>query len=254
MSTTKLVPALSKGAALLDVVSKSQKSLTVTQIAATMGIPKSTAHNICATFVELNLLRKRSDQTYRMGPHIMRWANRFTHESDVASEFAAIWDESSNLPGATITLSVLEGSEVGYLAARNAAQSVGYDFRIGMRLPAAFTATGKCFLSYKTTNDIRRLYEADFPSPLTSHSVRDVDELVAEIDRVRAQGYSVDDQQVNEGMLCCGAAVLNAQNQPIAGIAVSLSQETFELIGQETIAKSMQEMSKKISFRLGAEL
>jgi len=254
MSTTKLVPALTKGAALLDVVSKSQKSLTVTQIAATMGIPKSTAHNICATFVELNLLIKRSDQTYRMGPHIMRWANRFTHESDVASEFAAIWDESSNLPGATITLSVLEGSEVVYLAARNAAQSAGHDFRIGMRLPAAFTATGKCFLSYKTNHDIRRLYEAEFPTPLTNHSVRNIEDLLAEIDIVRAHGYSVDDQQVNEGMLCCGAAVLNAQNQPIAGIAVSLSQETFELIGQEMIAKSMQEMSTKISFRLGAEL
>ena len=254
MSTTKLVPALTKGAALLDVVSKSQKSLTVTQIAATMGIPKSTAHNICATFVELNLLIKRSDQTYRMGPHIMRWANRFTHESDVASEFAAIWDESSKLPGETITLSVLEGSEVVYLAARNAAQSVGHDFRIGMRLPAAFTATGKCFLSYKTNHDIRRLYEAEFPTPLTNHSVRNIEDLLAEIDIVRAHGYSVDDQQVNEGMLCCGAAVLNAQNQPIAGIAVSLSQETFELIGQETIAISMQEMSTKISFRLGAEL
>jgi hypothetical protein len=40
MNTTKLVPALARGAALLDVVSKSQKSLTVTQIAATMNIPK----------------------------------------------------------------------------------------------------------------------------------------------------------------------------------------------------------------------
>ncbi len=254
MPTTKMVPALARGAALLDVVSKSKRSLTVTQIAAALDIPKSTAHNICATFVELNLLVKRSDQTYRMGPHIMRWANRFTHESDVATEFASIWDESSNLPGATITLSVLEGSEVVYLAARNAAQSVGYNFRIGMRLPAAFTATGKCFLSHKTNHDIRRLFEDDFPSPLTSQSVRNIDELLTEIDIVRQQGYSVDDQQVNDGMLCCGAAVLNSQNQPIAGIAVSLSKEAFDLLGQKTIAKSMQDMSKTISFRLGAEL
>jgi len=254
MPATKLVPALARGAALLDVVSKSKKSLTVTQIATTLDFPKSTAHNICATFVELNLLVKRSDQTYQMGPHIMRWANRFTHESDVATEFASIWDESSNLPGATITLSVLEGAEVVYLAARNAAQSVGYNFRIGMRLPAAFTATGKCFLSHKTNHDIRWLYKDNFPSPLTSSSVLTIDELVAEIDIVRAQGYSVDDQQVNDGMVCCGAAVLNAQNQLIAGIAVSLSIEAFELLGQETIAERMREMSKKISFRLGAEL
>jgi DNA-binding IclR family transcriptional regulator len=254
MSTTKLVPSLVRGALLLDVVSKSEKRMTVTQIAAELSIPKSTAHSICTTFVELNLLVKRSDQTYRMGPHIMRWANRFTLDSDVSIEFASIWDESSNLPGATITLSVLEGLEVVYLAARNAERSVGYNFRIGMRLPAAFTATGKCFLSHKTNYEIRHLYKEGFPSQLTDQSVCNIDELIAEIEIIRAQGYSVDNQQVNDGMLCCGAAVLNAQNQLIAGIAVSLSVEAFELFGQEAIAERMREMSKTISFRLGAEL
>lgn len=254
MDKTKLVPAIVRGVALLDVVSKSRKNLTVTEISRTMETPKSTVHNLCATFVELGLLVKKSDQTYQMGPHIMRWSNRFTHESDVATEFASIWDESSDLPGATITLSVLEGAEVVYLAARNASQPVGYDFRIGMRLPAAFTATGKCLLSHKSNQDIRRLYADSFPTSLTAHSVRNVDDLIAEVDVVRKSGFSVDDQQVKEGMMCCGAAVLNAQNQPVAGIAVSLSSEAFFLLGQDTIAISMQEMSKKISLRLGAEL
>jgi len=254
MNNSKMVPAVARSVALLDAVSKSRRSLTVTEIAEALEIPKSSAHSLCYTLVELNLLVKRSDQTYRIGPHIMRWANRFTHESDVATEFASIWDESGSLRGETITLSVLEGAEVVYVAARNAAQSVGYNFRIGMHLPAAFTATGKCLLSHMTNSEVRRLVGDKFPSPLTEYSVRSIEELIEELKVVRAQGYSVDNQQVNEGMVCCGAAVLNSQNQPIAGIAVSLSIEASALLGHEAIAKSLQEMSKEISIRLGADL
>lgn len=253
-SNTKMVPAVVRGVAILDIVSKSKRSLTISEICGALEIPKSTVHGLCSTFVELNLLVRKSDQSYQLGPHIMRWSNRFIHESDVATEFASIWDESSDLPGATITLSVLEGAEVVYVAARNAALSVGYNFRIGMRLPAAFTATGKCLLSHMTNSEVRRLVGAEFPCPLTEYSVATIDGLIEELVVVRAKGYSIDNQQVNEGMVCCGAAVLNSQNQPIAGIAVSLSFESMASLGQDTVAKSMQDMSKKISFRLGAEL
>jgi DNA-binding IclR family transcriptional regulator len=55
-------------------------------------------------------------------------------------------------------------------------------------------------------------------------------------------------------MVCCRAAVLNSQNRPIAGISVSLSVEACMSIGEEKIVQSMQDISKKISIRLGAEL
>ena len=206
------------------------------------------------TLTELNLLVRKSDQTYQLGPHIMRWSNRFTHESDVATEFATIWDESSSLPGATITLSVLEGNEVVYLAARNAELSVGYDFRIGMRLPAVFTATGKSFLSYMTHGEVRRLIGNGFPDPLTENSVQDFEALFEELKEVKSRGYSVDNEQVKVGMVCYGASVLNSMNQPIAGVAVSLSADAISEIGENVIVDNLNAISKKMSFRLGAEL
>ncbi|MEP3231998.1 MAG: IclR family transcriptional regulator [Hyphomicrobiales bacterium] len=250
----KLVPALVKGANVLDIVAKSQKTLNITEIAEEIGIAKSSVHGICVTLTELNLLLKKPDQTYQLGPHIMRWANRFTYESDVATEFATIWDEGSSLPGATITLSVLEGSEVVYIAARNSELSVGYDFRIGMRLPAVFTATGKSFLSYLPESEVRRLIGKTFPEPLTDNSVQDLDTLIDELAVIRAQGHSVDCEQVKLGMVCYGVTVLNSNNKPIAGVAVSLSTDAIEEIGETMVIKNIKDISKKISFRLGAEL
>ena len=154
-SERKLVPALEKGARILDLVARSHQSLGVSEIAEQLDMARSSAHGLCTTLTHLNLLTRRPDQTYQLGPHVMRWANAFARKSDVAAEFAAIWDHGTQLPGATITLSVLEGPEVVYIAARNSDMTPNFNFRIGMRLPAAFTATGKSFLSYLSDFEVR---------------------------------------------------------------------------------------------------
>ncbi len=250
----KLVPALARGVSILDVVATSKQNLTITEIAARVGLAKSSVHGLCKTLIELNLLVCRTGQTYFLGPHVMRWANRFVQESDLAIEFVRILDESSQLPGATITLSVLEGSEVVYLAVRNSKLPVGFDFHSGMLLPAAFTATGKSLLSYMSDTEVRKLIGNSFPEPLTDHSVQDFSQLMRELKQIRGRGYSIDNQQVKDGMICFGASVLNSENRPIAGVAVSLSQQSVDKNGEDLIVRSVQEIARKMSFRLGAEL
>ena len=103
----KLVPALERGARVLDLVSRTRNQLSLSDIARELNIARSTAHAICHTLVNLELLIRRNDQTFQMGPHVMRWSNAFMTQSDVAAEFATIWDRETELPGATTTLSVL---------------------------------------------------------------------------------------------------------------------------------------------------
>ena len=138
---SKLVPALDRSVRILDAISKSKNYLNLSDLARELGIAKSSVHTLCHTLLQSELLIRRPDQTFQLGPHVMRWANAFTQQSDVATEFASIWDQQTELPGATITLSVLEGAEVVYIAARNSDVSHSLiDFHAGMRLPAAFTA------------------------------------------------------------------------------------------------------------------
>jgi len=172
----------------------------------------------------------------------------------VAAEFAAIWDQGTQLPGATITLSVLEGPEVVYIACRNSDMTRNFNFRIGMRLPAAFTATGKSFLSYMSDFEVRKLFEEQFPEPLTANSVTDVDLLIEELRACRERGYSIDNQQISDGMVCYGASVLNSQNRPIAGVAVSLPKGESSEDEEAHIIRNVKTIAKTISLRLGADV
>lgn len=252
---SKLVPALERGVRILDFAARSKSYPTLTEIARHLGIAKSSAHTLCNTLVTLELLIRRPDQSYQLGPHVMRWSNAFTEQSDVAAEFASIWDKETELPGATITLTVLEGTEVVYIAARNSAVSHSLiEFRAGMRLPAAFTATGKAFLSHMTDFEVRRLFAAGLPQPRTPKSVRSIDALLAELQEIRRNGWSIDNQQVAEGIVCYGAAVLDSRNRPIAGVAVSLPVDDVTDAWREQIIANVRRIAGRLSHRMGADI
>lgn len=251
----KHVPSLERGARILDLVARSRSFLSLSDLARELKIARSSVHTLCHTLINLELLIRRNDQTFQLGPHVMRWSNAFTLQSDVATEFASIWDQETELPGATITLTVLEGVEVVYIAARNSELSnTRIDFRTGMRLPAAFTATGKAFLSHMSDFEVRRLYVEGLPPARTPRSVQDIDELLKELQEVRRMGYSCDDEQVAEGIICFGAAVLDSRNRPIAGVAVSLPNEAVDTGIQQKAIANVKRIATRLSHRMGADL
>ena len=252
---TKLVPAVERATRILDLVARKRSHPSLSELSHELGLAKSSVHTLCRTLVELNLLIRRPDQTYQLGPHLMRWSNAFTQQSDVATEFASIWDKETEMPGATITLSVLEGSEVVYIAARNSDVSHSLvNFRAGMRLPAAFTATGKSFLSHMSDFEVKRLYVDGLPKPRTAHSVQSVDQLLSELQEIRKDHYSVDNQQVAEGIICFGASVLDSRNMPIAGVAVSLLVDDVTDKDRKKIIENVRRIASKLSTRMGADL
>jgi DNA-binding IclR family transcriptional regulator len=252
---SKLVPAVDRAARILDHIARSRSYPSISELARELEIAKSSAYLLCNTLVQLDLLIRRDDQTFQLGPHVMRWSNAFVQQSDVATEFASLWDKETEMPGATITLSVLQDAEVVYLAARNSAASASLiDFRAGMRLPAAFTATGKAFLSHMSEFEVRRLYADGLPAPRTPHSVRTLDALMEELAAIKRNGYSCDNQQVAEGIVCFGASVLDSSNRPIAGVAVSLLTEKLSDVEKDRVIANVQRIATTLSHRMGAEL
>ncbi|QDY70676.1 IclR family transcriptional regulator [Qingshengfaniella alkalisoli] len=250
-----LVPAINRSTLVLDLVAGEQGALTVSEISRRMNLARSSVHAICATLTSLDLLVRNSDQTFAIGPHVMRWSRAFSHRSDVAAEFARIWDEGAiELQGATITLSVLDGNEVVYIGARNSDHTPWFSFRVGMRLPMAFTATGHAFMSCMTDSEIRRRFQDGMPPSMTSRSPQTLDDLLRLVQETRRRGYSVDNQAVSDGMICFGCPVLNSANAPVAGVAVSLPVEEVTTEKETKIVTTLKGIASTISQRLGADL
>lgn len=253
-SGARAVPALVRMRSLMDLIAGSSKSLSLSALARELELPKSTVHGLCNTLIDLGLLARKSDNSFRIGPHVMRWANAFMMNSDLTSEFVGLWDSLDVFRGQTITLSVLEGAEVVYIACRNSDAPLGVTFRIGMRLPAPFTATGKAILSTMTDDQVRAIMANRWPVSLTANSVKTIESLLKELDDVRRRGYSIDNGQVQEGMWCFGTPVLNSANKAIAGVAVSMLKSEMHKDQLDIIPKNIRHVASMLSYRLGADL
>lgn len=252
--TSKNVPALVRAHAILDLVAGADASLTVSEVAKRLGLAKSTVHGLCTTMVNLGLLVRRNDNSFHIGPHVMRWSNAFSATADLVQEFNAIFDEFDLLTTETITLSVLEGAEVMYVACRNSTLPLGITFRIGMRLPAPFTATGKAILSTMKPEQVRAIMANRWPQPLTPNSVADIDALMDELEHTRQRGFSIDNGQVREGMICLGVPVRNAMNKVVAGAAVSFLSVDVDQATINVMARSIFRVADLLSQRLGADI
>lgn len=249
------VPAVTRAAALLDLVSTGPDELSLTDLAERLVLAKSSVHALTRTMVGDGLLQRTTRQTFIVGPRVMRWATSFSERSDVATEFARIWDEGTvRLQGATITLSMREGNDVVYIGARNSENTPWFNFRVGMRLPMAFTATGHAFMSRMSDAEIRYRFRDGLPDPLTRNSPRHLSEVLELVAQTRERGYSLDLEYVSEGMVCFGAPVLGAANKAVAGIAVSLPAAERSAETDQRVVTTLTRTARTISERLGAVL
>lgn len=247
------VPALRRAVDILDLVAGSKKRLNAAEITKTLGLPKSTAHGLLAAMVDLNLLIRNGDGIFHPGSHPMRWANSFLSELDVVSVFQEHFADNPDLARYTVTLTVREGDEVVYVGCRNSDQPLGFTFRIGMRLPAPFTATGKMLLSSLSENEVRAMFAGGFPRPLTARSVTEIPALLDELDATRQRGFSIDDGQIREGMICIGAALRDYSGKAVAGIAVSLMRSEASAEAVLELGEKMHAAADALSRRLGAD-
>lgn len=246
-------PALRRAVQALDLVGASATPLAAADIGRALGIPKSTAHGLLSTMVELGLLTRSDQGLFRLGSHLMQWANGFLNQTNLVEEFRRHFALGGDLDSHTVTFTVLEHTEVMYLDCRNSGEPLGLTFRIGMRLPAAFTATGKAMLATLADEDVMELFSNEWPDPMTGHSVNNVADLLIELGECRRHGYSVDNGQIRESMTCIGAAVIDHSGRGVAGIAISLiqseaSDDIIESIGKQ-ISSAASELSARLGFR-----
>jgi len=246
------VPAVVRASAILDLVAKSAAPVSMTEIAERLDLARSSAHGLCHTLVNLGLLERR-ERGFVLGGHVMAWANAFIDRSDMMGAFTRLWDQTPALRQETVTLTILDGTEVIYVASRQGDDPFGITFRMGMRLPAAYTATGKAILSTLDDHDVRRLYADGLPQALTDRSIGSLDGLVAELSEIRARGFSIDNEQVRRGMFCFGAPIHDFSSRAaVGGFAVSVRAESLTPVRIEALGADVIRYARQLSRSLGS--
>jgi DNA-binding IclR family transcriptional regulator len=247
----KPVPALVRAKRILDELSEEAKPKGVSDIARNLKLPKSTVHGLCRTLEELGLVVRSGGNQFTIGPHVLAWANAYQSQSSLTQAFMDL-AEQAGMRSESINLSIPSGQEVMYIACRQGSDPLGVSFRPGLRLPAAFTATGKAMLSTMSDAEVRELFKDRWPKPWTTSSVTSIDALVAELAATRERGYSLDNGQLRESMTCFGAPVFGIGSMSaVAGVAIGVLAADTGDETLESIAGTVTSLAAQLTHRLG---
>ena len=246
------VPALVRAARILDTLAADSQPKGVSELARDLDLPKSSIHGLCRTLADLGLLARAGANQYSIGPHVLSWANAFQSQSSLTMQFQLVCGETQKLKGEALNLTVLSGASVLYVACRPGSSPLGVSFRVGMSLPALFTATGKAIMSTMQPDEVDRVIGPKWPAPMTRSSVRDRAALQVELEKTRERGYSIDDGQLREGMYCFGAPVFSAGSRTaIAGLAVGMLSAEVTPAVAERVGGDLAALAGELSSRLG---
>lgn len=244
------VPAVQRAVSLLDLLARTGRPHSLAELTHTLGLPKSSVHGLCHTLSASGYLR-RVEGGFFIGPAVMSLAHAFMRHTSVSSEFATLWQELPRAPEDTVILSVLIGSEVVYVAARNGNRPLGLAFNEGMRLPAHLAASGKAMLAWRSERALREMYP-DGPLPRLTHAgVDSLRSLLDDLAETRRRGYSIDDEGVREGVVCFGAPVFGADGEPVAGLGLCVHKSRLDTPAARVHQEAVMSIARQLTQRMG---
>jgi IclR family transcriptional regulator, blcABC operon repressor len=202
-----LAPAVTRASAILDLLAENLgMPAGPSELARRLGLPKSSIANVCAALADTGLLR-RVGTGFALGRKLAELGGAYLTSVDQVQEFYEVCRELETGSEETIQLAVLDGIEMTYLARHDGRQPVRLTSQIGRRLPASVTATGKAALATLDASEVARRFEGAELPQLTRRSLRNVDALLADLEVARVRGYSMDDEETVEGVVCFGVAI-----------------------------------------------
>jgi DNA-binding IclR family transcriptional regulator len=211
------IQAVDRALQLLQAFRAPEQELGVTELAAALGVHKSTVSRLAATLAGRGFLeRAPGSDAFRLGPELGRLGLLALRRSDLVELARPAMERLADETGETVNLGVLEGSEAVNVAQAEGRHIVGVGSWAGRRTPLHCAANGKVLLAASGA--------AELPARLERFTERTIVErraLERDLDRVRRRGYATNVGELEEGLNAVAVPVRDAEGTCLAALSVS---------------------------------
>lgn len=197
-----------------------QEQLGITEIASKMQMNKSTVFGLVSTLAETGLL-ERDEKTgrYRLGLELFRLGCRVNADMQrlVMPTLDALAEELEE----TVNFVRPEGGDVVYLIKKESPHSMRICTTTGQRLPMYCTAVGKVILAMMPEAEREKIIRSFRYEALTENTITDEAALRKALLKVQWDGYAVDREELEYGLVCVAVPIFNGNRVPVAAISCS---------------------------------
>ncbi len=248
------IQAIERAVAILGAFSAEEPELGVSELAARLGLHKSTVHRFVVNLEAAGFLeRTRTTARYRLGLRIFELGGLVLKQMNLWEEALPYLEGLVSESGETGHLAVLAGGEAVYIEKVEARRSLRIPSAIGRGYPAHATSLGKVLLAnLDDAGAVDDLIAERGLAKFAPNTITDPDRLRTELQEVRERGYAVDDEEYEEGLRCIGAPIVGHTGQVVAAIGMGgpVTRVTPERV--EELGSLVMEAADGLSRRMGA--
>jgi DNA-binding IclR family transcriptional regulator len=235
---------------ILDILAR-HGELGVTDIAASIGVHKSTAFRLVSTLEQHRLVEQLSERgKYRLGFGIVRLAGATTARMNLAEESRPFCRQLAAEFNETVNIAVLDADAAVNIAQEQGTATVTAQNWIGKRTPLHATSSGKVLLAWAADAQLRRILEGT-QDTFTPHTITSGAALRAELDRVRGQGWACTKEELEIGLNAVAAPIRGHDGTVLAAISISGPSYRLASASFPALAARLGSCAGEISAQLG---
>jgi len=247
----KPVQALDRAMALLLDLADSG-SATLTEIASRIGMPASSAHRVLTTlqarkFVELD----EASQKWAIGIETFRVGSVYLKQTNVAEAARPVLRRLVDDTGETANLAIADDGDVVFIGQIETHQPIRAFFRPGTRGHMHSSGIGKALLADLPRTSVEKILRHKGLPEFTNKTLTSPERLFANLDDIRARGWSLDDEERYLGMRCVAASIYNAFGEAIAGISISGPTIRFTDAGVPELGPKVADAALEVTKLIG---
>lgn len=246
------VRVVNKAFDILELLSKSESPMSLSEIVRETGISKSTVYRLLQTLYTRHYIEKDSNNNYQLGFKIVELVSNHINGLELQTEAKPIMASLGEKVPLTVHLGILEEEKVIYLEKFEQQPSTRVYSEVGRRSPAQCSSMGKCILANLKEEQIDYIVGKLEFQQYTQNTILDEQQFRKYLRKVKKQGWAMDDQEYMIGHRCIAAPVFNYKGETIASLSVSgsdyqLSDESINCV-IEKVVEAAHELSKRLGY------
>ena len=245
---TPTVQVIERMFSLMDVLASREEAISLKEISEKTGLHPSTAHRILNDLATGRFVDRPHPGTYRLGMRLLELGNMVKSRLNVRDAALIPMRDLHKLIQQTVNLSLRQGDEIIYIERAYSERSGMQVVRaIGGRAPLHLTSVGKLFLAADDAQRVRAYAMRTGLNGQTKNSLTQLSSLEHELNKVRLNGFALDNEELELGVRCMAAGIYDDQEKLVAGLSISAPAGRLD----ENWLIKLQAAAQDISLTLG---
>jgi IclR family pca regulon transcriptional regulator len=214
--------SLARGLAVIRAFGDGKPQLSIREIALATGVSRAAARRCLHTLMTLGYATG-TDGVYELTPATLSLASNYLGATSIARLAQPVLERVSSQLHESTSVAVLDGDDIVYIARAAVRRILSIGLAVGSRLPAPSTSLGRVLIAHLDDAARARVVARAKLIRHTPRTIVDKNDLRAELDRVKTQGYAIVDQELELGLRSMAVPIVGPGRRVVAAMNVGVS-------------------------------